>query len=123
MKRGIIALAGACILAALVAAAPGWGASGSHVDAGAAAVPKRSILLKNIAFTPRTLRVRRNTKVVFRWRDEFTAHNVRSRGSLRFPGTGSRTKGTHSVTFRRRGTYRYICSLHQPGMSGRIVVR
>lgn len=78
--------------------------------------------MKDIAFKPSRLSVRKGTTVTFRWRDASVVHNVRSRGRSRFKGSPNKSKGTHRVTFRRAGTYRYICTLHT-GMDGRISVR
>lgn len=98
------------------------GAAAIGMPFAAAGQSTRSVVLKDIAFQPANLTVRRGTLVTFRWRDGSTPHNVRSRGKPRFPGSGDRTKGTHRVRFRKAGTYRYVCTIH-PGMSGRIAVR
>ena len=81
-----------------------------------------TVTLEDVEFTPSTVRVKRGDSVRWVWRDGATPHNVRSRGSLRFKGTGTRTEGRHTVRFTRKGTYRYVCTVH-PGMDGRVVVR
>ena len=100
---------------AFVAATPG--------DSGAGATPPpKTVTLRDIAFTPSTLRLERGRSVRWVWKDPFVAHDVRSRGLPRFRGATTRQSGSHTVQFTRRGTYRYVCTLH-PGMAGRIVVR
>jgi plastocyanin len=79
-------------------------------------------VLEDIDFTPGTLRIARGDSVRWVWKDDPTPHNVRSRGTNRFQGSGTRTAGSHRVRFNRAGTYRYVCTVHI-GMDGRIVVR
>jgi plastocyanin len=75
--------------------------------------------IEDFAYRPPTLRVRRGTKVVFVNRDS-TAHTATKRGSF---DTGRiRRGGRATVRFKRRGVYRYICTIH-PFMHGKIVVR
>ena len=109
LRRGVSAL--------LMGAAVLGGSAGSATGA-----DRRTVELRDVAFSPEKLRVRSGTTVVFRWRHAATPHNVRSRGRLRFPSTGERTRGTHAVRLTRRGTYPYVCTIH-PGMSGSVVVR
>jgi plastocyanin len=99
---------------ALAAAAPTVAATG----AGAA----RTVTLKDISFSPRSLTVSRGTTVTFAFRDDGTTHNVTSTAGSRFKPIANRSSGSVRRTFRRAGTYRYDCTLH-PGMTGRITVR
>lgn len=92
------------------------------VCAAANAAPARTVTLKDIAFSPRSLTVAKGTRVTFAFRDDTTVHNVTSTGTRRFARISSRSSGSASRTFARAGTYRYECTLH-PGMTGRIVVR
>ena len=89
---------------------------------GASAAATRTVTLKDIAFSPASLKVAKGTKVTFAFRDGTTVHNVTSTGAKRFTTISNRSKGSLSRTFTRAGTYRYACTLH-PGMTGRIVVR
>jgi plastocyanin len=82
----------------------------------------RSVVLRDIAFKPATVKIHRGDRVRWRWDDGDTPHNVTSRGSTRFKSSTTKSTGTYVARFRRRGTYRYVCTIH-PGMAGRVVVR
>ena len=88
----------------------------------ASAAGSRTVVLKNIAFSPKSLAIAKGTTVTFAFRDASTDHNVVSTGSRRFKTIGVRSAGSPKRTFSRAGTYRYECTLH-PGMTGRISVR
>jgi plastocyanin len=82
----------------------------------------KTVVLKNVRFTPKKLTVSRGAKVTFLWHDGITRHNVTSVGARHFKSATSRSTGTYSVRLKKAGTYRYECTLH-PGMTGRIRVR
>jgi plastocyanin len=113
-------LAGAAVLGAL-AVAPASGGSGA-----ASPSATRSVSVRDDVFSPRTRTVSRGDKVVWRWRG-FNEHNVRFRsapsGTRRPRGSTTQTSGRFARTFTRRGTYRYVCTIHEDsGMRGRVVV-
>ncbi len=109
--RRLAAAAALPLLAAGVLAGPS-----AHAAAG------RSVVLKNIAFTPSKLTVARGTRVTFRFQDGDTNHNVTSRGAKRFKSSPTKGSGTYVVRFARAGVYRYVCTLHL-GMKGTITVK
>jgi plastocyanin len=82
----------------------------------------KRVVLKDIDFSPATVTVRRGDSVRWVWRDPNVSHDVTSRGRLRFRSSATRLTGTHTVRFRRKGTYRYVCTIH-PSMLGKVVVR
>lgn len=90
------------------------------LDAGAAGVKR--VVLKDIEFTPATVTIQRGDSVRWVWRDPRVSHDVTSRGRRRFRSSDTKLSGTHTVRFRRKGTYRYSCTIH-PGMLGKVVVR
>lgn len=104
----------ACAALAMASAPP---ASGG--DAAARRGEGARVRIAGFAFRPASLSVRRGARVVFVNRDP-VAHNATLRGSFRSgrirPGRSA------AVRFGRRGTYRYICTIH-PEMHGKIVVR
>lgn len=90
--------------------------------AGAAGASNKTVTLKDISFSPKSVSVSKGSKVTFAFRDDGTTHNVTSTGSKRFKTITDRSSGSVSRTLSRAGTYRFECTLH-PGMSGRITVR
>ncbi|HUR83885.1 MAG TPA: cupredoxin domain-containing protein [Solirubrobacteraceae bacterium] len=91
------------------------------VPMGAVAATTRTVTLKDISFSPKSLSISKGSTLKFAFRDGTTVHNVTSTGSTRFKTVTNRSSGTQSRTFTRPGTYRYVCTLH-PGMTGRITV-
>jgi plastocyanin len=98
------------------APAPAGAADAAAPIAHAAAT--RTVVLKNIAFSPRTVTVKRGGKVTWSWQDHGITHNVTGRGF----SSGNRSKGRFSVTFKKAGTFSYRCTIH-PGMTGKVVVK
>lgn len=80
------------------------------------AASTHEVAVKDNFFAPARLSVHKGDRVTWRWRGDF-AHNVTGKGW----GSPLISRGTYSRTFRRAGTFRYVCTLHS-GMSGRIVV-
>lgn len=76
------------------------------------------VTLKDISFRPGTVTIRRGQSVRWTWRDGSTIHNVTFNG---FRST-TKSRGTYTRRFTRRGTFRYRCTIH-PGMSGKVIVR
>jgi plastocyanin len=79
------------------------------------------VTIKDIDFSAKVVRIHRSDTVRWLFRDGATPHNVTSRGRPRFRSSVSRQGGSYSVRFDRRGTYRYVCTIH-PSMTGRVVV-
>jgi plastocyanin len=118
--RRLVALGAAAtatlLAAALLSSAASAGRGDRRAHSSASAI---RVDISEFAFHPRTLRVRRGTKVVFLNSDS-TAHTATRSGSF---NTGRILPG-HSVAvrLRRAGVYTYHCTIH-PFMRGRIVVR
>jgi plastocyanin len=84
---------------------------------------RATVTLRDIAFNPAKVTIRHGGTVTFRWADGASPHNVTpARRGLRVRRLATRKAGTAAVRLTRRGTYRFICTIH-PGMAGRIVVR
>jgi plastocyanin len=76
------------------------------------------VTLKSMKFSPATVTIRKGGKVTWTWKDGSVPHDV--------VGSGFRSKivssGTFRHTFKKAGTFRYVCSIH-PGMKGKVIVR
>jgi plastocyanin len=70
---------------------------------------------------PTTVTVSRGDTVKWRWTGRRQHNVVAQRGPARFQSSLKRS-GTYSKRMRKRGTYRIVCSIHQPGMRMRLVV-
>jgi plastocyanin len=71
--------------------------------------------------SPSTVSVKRGTVVRWRWTGR-EQHNVVASGAARFQSPLKRS-GTFRKKVTRRGTYRIICSIHQPDMRMTLRVR
>ncbi|HEX6667751.1 MAG TPA: cupredoxin domain-containing protein [Solirubrobacterales bacterium] len=92
-----------------------WSANASGETASASAT--KSVKIANFAFAPGKTTVTAGTKVAFSNSDS-TTHTATGKGF----NTGRISKGrTKSVTFSKKGTFAYHCSIH-PTMKGTIVV-
>ena len=81
--------------------------------------------VKDDFFSPKLARVDVGGKVVWRWKGS-NDHNVRFRsapkGAKRPSGSIAQGQRPLRRTFNKRGTYRYVCTLHEDsGMKGRVV--
>ena len=98
-------------------------ALGGH-SAMSTAAGRKTITVKDDVFSPKRTTISKNTLVTWRWASDAGKHNVVSRGSKRFKSSKTQEGGVYRVRFRRAGTYRYVCTLHEDkGMTGRIIVR
>lgn len=87
-----------------------------------AARSRATVTIKGIDFHPRSVTIRRGGSVTWRFADPEVSHNVTSHGKPRFRSSPTKLTGRYTVTFRRAGTYRYVCTIH-PNMHGRVLVR
>ena len=120
----VLLLAAAVLAVALmltVAASSGGSSSAPRASA------TKSVSVEDDFFSPKTRSIARGDKVVWRWKG-FNDHNVRFRsapsGAKRPKGSTTKSSGRFARTFSRRGTYRYVCTIHEDsGMKGRVAVR
>jgi plastocyanin len=108
MKRLIAVLAAVSLVAALFAVP--------------ALARTRSVAVRDNVFSPRSLTIKRNDTLVFRWRGDNPHNVVATRGPVRFRSSVKET-GTYRKKFTRRGSYRIICTIHQPSMRMTVRVR
>ena len=123
MKAGktlfVLVAAGAVVVAAFAAPTAG----GDR----AAAAKTRSVRVDDDFFRPKRPVIARGDRVRWVWRGT-ADHNVRfrkvPRGVSRRPGSRLKDSGRFSRKLRKRGTYRYVCTIHEDlGMTGSIRVR
>lgn len=74
--------------------------------------------ISSYRFSPRTLRIKRGKRARWSWTSN-APHNVVFRRPRKRSKTAS--QGRFALRFRRRGTYRYVCTVHDFG--GKVVVR
>jgi plastocyanin len=109
MKRFLVlALAVAIAVATAAFAIPAFGAT-------------KSVKLGDNFFSPKSVSVKRGTKVVWKWTGS-APHNVTvTRGPKKFHSK-TQTKGTYSAIPHTKGTYKIVCTIHA-GMAMTLKVR
>jgi plastocyanin len=122
IKRWVLLIAAGAALAGLVALlAP---SSPQASSAGAAATKRVSV--RDDFFSPRRAVVSVGDRVRWTWRDN-GLHDVKFRSVPRRASKRSsklQRRGRFSRSFTRRGTYRYVCTIHvAAGMRGTVVAR
>lgn len=88
----------------------------------APAAGTRTVDVKDFAFAPKTITVRRGTTVRFVWRGKVFHDVTVVSGPTRFASDAKRS-GSYSRRLTRKGTYRLECSLHSMLMRMTIKVR
>lgn len=97
------------------------------VALGATAIPSlaagtKTVAVKDDVFAPKRLTISKGTRVVWVWKGR-AQHNVSViKGPEKFRA-GTRKKGRYGHTFKKRGTYRLLCTIHAPDMKMSITVR
>lgn len=87
----------------------------------ASALAARRVALEHDSFSRTSLTIAKGTKVRWRWRGGL--HNVTVvSGPAKFRSSTKRS-GSFTYTFRRKGTYRILCTIHAPEMHMTIRVR
>ena len=90
-----------------VAASLGVAVAGVPAQAGSS----KTVAVKNNSFSPTSVKIKKGSKVVWKWTQGGVPHNVTPAS-----GAGSKTsskKGfTYSKTFSKAGTFKYVCTIH-----------
>lgn len=84
--------------------------------AAADAASTSTVKLKGVQFSPRSVSVKKGGKVKFVWAGG--THNLRGPGVNVAP----RSSGSRTVTFKKKGTFTFVCDLHQ-NMTTKVKVR
>jgi plastocyanin len=110
------------VVTVALAASP---ASGGRDDRSATASKRPSVSIKDNFFSPTSVSVAQGVKVTWRWRGS-NDHNVKFRkvpSGASKRGAGTKSSGSFSRSFSKRGTYRYVCTIHvSSGMRGTVTV-
>jgi plastocyanin len=99
------------------------GAAATPADEQANQALRKRVLVKDNFFEPRSVNIHKGDRVTWIWRGE-NPHNVTF---VKVPkgagkrGAESRVTGRWSRRFRKRGLYKYVCTIHA-GMRGTIDV-
>jgi plastocyanin len=117
MKRLVVLPLAAAVLAAGATAVP---ASAAPAPSGEASAT-RTVQLRDSFFRPGSLSVRRGTRVRFVWAGRLP-HNLIGPGAPRNYRTPRVRHRTLTLRYARKGTFRYVCTIH-PGMRATIRVR
>ncbi len=98
------------------------------VGVGAAAIPSsgasavKTVAVKDDFFGPKKMTVSKGTKVTWVWKGK-ERHNIAVANGPSFFRAGTRKKGHFTHTFKRRGTYSIVCTIHAPDMHMTIKVK
>jgi plastocyanin len=120
-KIHLVVLSGAAVIGLLLAlGTPASSGSGAN-----AAKAKR-VGVRDNSFTPTTVRVAAGSKVTWTWKG-VGDHNVTFRKVPRGAskrGARTRSSGSFTRSFTKKGTYRYVCTIHEAGgMTGRLIAQ
>jgi plastocyanin len=90
------------------------------VGGGAAAIPSlgastKTVLVKDNFFSPKSLTISKGTEVQWLWRGK-ERHNIAVANGPSSFRAGTRKKGHFEHTFKKRGKYSIVCTIHAPDM-------
>jgi len=110
----------------LAVAALGVPATVAVARDGAGAAATKRVSVRDDFFSPKRITIASGDRVKWTWRED-NDHNVRFRkvpkGVSKTPGSRTKFSGTFTRKFRKRGTYRYVCTIHEAlGMTGSVKV-
>jgi plastocyanin len=81
-----------------------------------------TVEMKDIRFDPKGIKVKPGTTVTWVNNDP-VVHNVRQVQSVFLSEDVMDPGALSTFTFGEPGTYRYVCTLHEPNMNGVVIVR
>jgi plastocyanin len=113
VRRSVAATAAILAAVALgVAAIPSLGA----------AKPPRLVAVKDDVFGPKYMAVKKGRTVRWVWKGK-SRHNVTVVTGPKKFRSGNRKKGGWPHTFKTKGTYRIVCTIHAPDMNMTVKVK
>ncbi len=88
-----------------------------------ASPPTKKVTIGNFFFKPKSMTIKKGTQVTWAWASQGITHNVSVKsGPVKFH-SGKKSKGTYSFTFKMKGTYHLICTIHPTLMKETLVVK
>lgn len=88
----------------------------------AGAASTKTVTLKNIAISPAKITIKKGDSVKWMWKDGSIRHDVQlAKGG--FKKSPVKSSGTYRLTFKKTGTFKYICTVHPGDMKGTVVVK
>jgi plastocyanin len=93
---------------------------------GTEAATTKTVRVVDDAFSPKTLTVKAGTKVTFVWSGTMTQHDVTVRKApknVKMVHSKAMKSGSWSTTFRKKGTYKIVCTIHESFMTMTVKVR
>jgi plastocyanin len=82
----------------------------------------RGVSVRDNVFSSKSVTIHKGQTIKWTWRGK-AMHNVTvAKGPASFRSS-TKTRGTFSHRFTRKGTYRLVCTVHAPGMKMTVTVR
>jgi plastocyanin len=72
----------------------------------------KTVTVKDSAFAPKSVTVKKGTKVTWKWTGTLP-HNVTVTSGPKKFHSATQTKGSFSQTLTKPGTYKIVCTIHQ----------
>jgi plastocyanin len=111
MRKLVLSVAAAAVAAGAVAL-PSQGATKK---------PKpRQVAVKDDRYSPTSVTIKKGTKIVWTWKGKHR-HNVNEANGAW--GSKTKRKGTFSHTFKKKGKYLVLCTIHAPDMEMTVHVK
>ncbi|WP_051470922.1 cupredoxin domain-containing protein [Patulibacter minatonensis] len=93
---------------------------------GTEAASTKTVRVVDNRFSPTTLTVKAGTKVKFVWSGTMTQHDVTVRKApknVKKVHSKLMQSGSYSTTFRKKGTYKIVCTIHESFMTMTVKVK
>jgi plastocyanin len=72
----------------------------------------KTVSVKNNAFSPTSVSIKKGGKVTWKWTQGGVPHNVTPASGAAGSATSSKKGFTFTKTFSKAGTFKYVCTIH-----------
>jgi plastocyanin len=107
MRKLLVLLAVVCMTVTGILAAQAFAAT-------------KKVTVKDNFFSTSKVTVHKGDKVTWRWSGTSNPHNITSRGHFH---SSTKSSGTYSKRFAKKGTFSVICTIHPSQMRMKVVVK